>query len=468
MVKKQENQPQVSPQIISAVRPTAPLLQPTPDADAKLTQLAQKMGITREEVMDKILESIPDEEQPKESFTDQSLKKIETARRLGLAGEDISDPINLKARLKIMKDMDKEEQMSMKEMLQMGLLLRILPPQDNQSQQGGGSQWQQMLTDMKAENEKQRQFYEDKLKDQENKIREMVFEKKIQALEERQAGTENNLSRQLEDLSQRVELIRSIPMNATPEMKKDAIAQLEDAGSQLERIKNTMIKFGLIPPMQTTQTTGPNAYAPPQGQEIYRNPDGSVNKTMYMIDKVTNTIQKGFESIQKKTPEKGDFSETPLLEEPEPQYTERRMSEGEYAEFLISRSSLTPEQAQWLANYRNYLIKQQAKLQPHEIQEYKPPEPVEHREVLHPSPPSSPQPIDQPVTCRLCGRPEVYQDDLCEQCWNDQRIPIPDIEEKPYLTTAQKLEMRDQPKKDIVERMREEEEARIKRTQGLM
>lgn len=439
MVKKQETPAQVSPQIMSSVRPTTPLLQPTPEADVKLTQLAQKMGITREEVMDRILDSIPDEEQPKESFTDQSLRKVETARRLGLAGEDTSDPINLKARLKILKDMDKEDAMSMKEMLQMGLLLRILPPQDNQ-QQGGtqSSQLQQMIADMKTENEKQRQFYEDRLKDQEAKIRDMVFEKKIENLGGEHASAMSSLTTQLEDLSQRVELIRSIPPSTTPEQKQDAITQLENAGTQLERIKVTLGKFGLIPATPGVQTSALSE----QGKEVYRNPDGSVNKVMYMVDRITGTIEKGFDAWQKKNPEKGDFVETPAPAYQEPQYTERHMSEEDYAEFLLSRPSLTLEQQQWLTNYRNYLLRQQAPPQT-KVQEYKPPE---RREAAAPAV----QPAEQPVGCMVCGRPEIYQEDLCEQCWNDQnRAP-------------------EQPKKGIIERLKEAEAEELRRTQGLL
>lgn len=441
MVKRQEPPAQVSPNIMSAVRPTAPLLQPTPEADAKLTQLAQKMGITREEVMDRVLDSIPDEEPPKESFTDQSLRKIETARRLGLAGEDTSDPINLKARLKILKDMDKEDAMSMKEMLQMGLLLRILPPQDNQ--QGGGAQvtqWQQTFNDLKVENDKLRQEMKEQYEKQRQEMRELVLEKKIQDMGVKQEQTLGNITAQLEDLSSRVELIRSIPPNATPEQKQDAITQLESAGTQLERIKATLAKFGMIPSTLGAQTGAPSE----QGKEVYRNPDGSVNKVMYMVDRITGAIEKGFDAWQKKTPEKGEFIETPAPARQEPQYTERRMSEEEYAEFLLSRPSLTPEQQQWLTNYRSYLLKQHAPPQT-KVQEYKPPEP-ERREAAAPAV----QQVEQPMGCRLCGRPEIYQDDLCKQCWNDQnRVP-------------------EQPKKGIIERLKEAEAEELRRTQGLL
>lgn len=441
MVKRQETPAQVSPQIMSSVRPTTPLLQPTPEADAKLTQLAQKLGITREEVMDRVLDSIPDEEQPKESFTDQSLRKIETARRLGLAGEDTSDPINLKARLKILKDMDKEDAMSMKEMLQMGLLLRILPPQDNQQQGGGAqaSQWQQTLNDLKTENEKLRQDMKEQYEKQRQEMRDLVLEKRIQDMGVKQEQTLGNITTQLEDLSSRVELIRSIPPSATPEQKKDAIAQLEDAGTQLERIKVTLGKFGLIPATPGVQTS-----ALSDKGEVWRNPDGTTNKVMYMVDRITGAIEKGFDAWQKKTPEKGEFVETPAPARQEPQYTERRMSEEEYAEFLLSRSSLTPEQQQWLTNYRNYLLRQRAQPQT-KVQEYKPPEP-ERREAAAPAV----QQAEQPVGCMVCGRPEIYQNDLCEQCWNDQnRAP-------------------EQPKKGIIDRLKEQEEEELRRTRGLL
>lgn len=383
-----------------------------------------------------IIESLPPVRDKPPAASTENMEKIQKARELGLAGAGMDDPLNQMMRFGFFKDLRKdfkkgdEERMSMREMLEYSMIMRMLP-QDNQT--GGSS----AVQEMRAEFEKQRQFYEDKLKEQEEKIRDMVFEKKIQTLEEKQVDTMSNLSKQLEDLNQRVELIR-IPASATSEQKKDAIAQLEEAGSQLERIKNTLAKFGLIPATPGAQTSAPSE----QGKEVWRNPDGSTNKVMYMVDRITGAIEKGFDAWQKKTPDKGEFVETPAPARQEPQYTERRMSEEDYAEFLLSKPSLTPEQQQWLTNYRNYLIRHappQTK-----VKEYKP-EP-ERREATAPAV----QQVEQPVGCRLCGRPEIYQGDLCEQCWNDQnRVP-------------------EQPKKGIIDRLKEQEEEELRRTQGLL
>ncbi len=389
----------------------------------------------------KIVESLPPVREKPPAASTENMERIQKARELGIAGSGMDDPLNQMMRFGFFKDLRKdfkkgdEDRMSMRDMIEYAFAMRLLPPQDNQA--GGSSAVQEMRTEF----EKQRQFYEGKLKDQEEKIRDMVFEKKIQTLEERQTDTMANLSGQLEDLSQSVELIRSIPANVTPEQKKDAIEQLVDAGNQLESLKGTLAKFGLIPATPGAQTSAPSQ----QGKEVWRNPDGSTNKVMYLVDRITGAIEKGFDAWQKKTPDKGEFVETPAPARQEPQYTERRMSEEEYAEFLLSKPGLTPEQQQWLTNYRNYLIRQQAPPQTR-VQEYKPPEP-ERREAS--------QPAVQLARCRVCGRPEIYQGDLCEQCWKDQnRAPAQPEPE--------------QPKKGIIDRLKEQEDDELRRTQGLV
>lgn len=375
----------------------------------------------------KIVESLPPVRDKPPAASTENMEKIQKARELGLAGASMDDPLNQMMRFGFFKDLRKdfkkgdEERMSMRDMIEYAFAMRVLGPQDNQA--GGSS----AVQEMRSEFEKQRQFYEGKLKEQEEKIRDMVFEKKIQTLEERQVDTMSNLSKQLEDLSQRVELIRSIPANATLEQKKDAIAQLEEAGSQLERLKNTMAKFGLFPATPGGAQTG----APSAQMEVWRNPDGSTNKVMYLVDRITGAIEKGFDAWQKKTPEPGKFIETPPPEKPR-----RPPTPEEYAEYLLSKPARSPQEQQWLTDYRDVLIKQQAKPET-KVQEYKPPEP-ERRE---------------PQRCRVCGRPEIYQGDLCEQCWAAAQPAQPEPE---------------QPKKGMIERLKEEEEEEVRRTQGLV
>lgn len=355
-----------------------------------------------------ILDSLPQAREKPSATGVESLEKIQKARELGLAGAGMDDPLNQIMRYGFFKDLRRDmkrgddEKLSTRDAIEYAVLMRMLPEQG-----GGAGSVQQIVADLKAENEKQRQFYETKLKEQEDRIREMVFEKKI----ETQANTMASLTAQLEDLNSRIEMIRSIP-NATPEAKKDAITQLEEAGTQLKRIKNMLAEHGFIPPTETIHTSE-------KEQEIYRNPDGTVNKAMYLVDRITTAVERGLDTWQKKTPEQGDFVETPAPEKPK-----RPPTPEEYAEFLLSKPALSPQEQQWLGSYREELLRGQRRL------------------------PEAAQPAEQ-AGCRVCGNPEIYQNDFCERCWTDQYIP-------------------EQPKKSVVDRLKEQEEEEIRRTQGLL
>lgn len=349
----------------------------------------------------RILDRLPQEQEPKTVVSDQSLNKIQHARELGLAGADMSDPLNQMMRYGFYKDLRRDfkkgddEKMSMREMMEMAMLNKMMGPSQDSQQSSPVTKLEQMVADLKAENERHRQYYEDKLKEQDAKIREMVFEKKIQDMQEDIQGDRKNLSNQLSSLEQKIEALKNVPPNPTPEQKKDAIEQLEEIGGQVERIKKALSPFGFLSQGQPS--------AP--GTDPYKNPDGSIDYFRFTVDKLDNTVGRVMSAWEKKTPERKKVAETPTPEEP--QYRYRELSPEEYCNILLNNPNRTPQEQQWLENYREYLNKQLSQLQP--------------KPKLQPQPKVQPQAPQESLAsepkCSLCGSPGIFKEGLCEKCW---------------------------------------------------
>lgn len=433
--KNTQRQPQeVTPATYASIRPGTPVVPLNPQEEEIINQAARQQGVNTAETMRRVAENLPPV-QPRQTVTDQSLDKLERARELGLTSDDNTDPLNQVMRYGFYKDLKKdmkrgdEDRMSMREMMEMAILQRMLPPIDNNSNsngsQGGSAQVQQIINDMKAENEKNRQFYEARLKEQEEKIRDMVFEKRIQTMEDNHAETVTNLTQQLADVSNRMELYRNIPTNPSPEEKKDAISHLEDIGGQIDRIKKALAPFGIT-------SSSPASLVPGvPGQDPYKKSDGSMDYFRYTVDKLENTIGKVSEAWQKKTPDRKQVVETPApTETRQTEAKYRQLSPEEYADNLLSKANPTPEEQQWLNNYTAYLEQQRIKLQPRKAQQ------------------------TERQGCRVCGNPEIYQDGLCQSCYNTQD-----------RTSGQPVE---QPRKSVLERLKEQEAEELNRTNGLI
>ena len=448
--KNIQRQPQdVTPATYAAIRPGTPVVPLNPQEEEVINQAARQQGVNTAETMRRVAENLSPG-QPRQTVTDQSLDKLERARELGLTSDDKTDPLNQVMRYGFYKDLKKdmkrgdEDRMTVREMMEMAILQRMLPPADN-SAQSGTTQFQQMMNEMKAENEKQRQFYEQRLKEQDEKIRDMIFEKRIRTMEDTQAESVNNLSQQLADVSQRIELYRNIPTNPSPEEKKDAITHLEDIGGQIERIKKALAPFGI-----TSSLPSSSALSVP-GQDIYKKQDGSMDYFRYSVDKLESTIGKVTDAWQKKTPDRKHVAETPPPETRQTRQQEatyRQLSPEEYADVLLNKANPTPEEQQWLNNYTAYLEKQRVKLQPKtKVQPYIPQTAPERQAVSEP-----------PVAtgCRNCGNPEIYQDGFCEPCWNNQN-----------RTSEQPVDQ-PQPRRSVIDRLREQEEDELRRTRGLL
>ena len=453
--KNIQRQPQdVTPATYAAIRPGTPVVQLNPQEEEVIHQAARQQGVNTAEAMRRVAENLPPVQQ-RQTVTEQSLDRLERARELGLTSDDKTDPLNQVMRYGFYKDLKKdmkrgdEDRMSTREMMEMAILQRMLPPADNGTQ-SGTTQFQQMMSEMKAENEKQRQFYEQRLKEQDEKIRDMIFEKRFRTMEDNQAETVNDLSQQLADVSQRMELYRNIPTNPSPEEKKDAISHLEDLGGQIERIKKALAPFGIVQPSPSS----PSSSVPSvPGQDIYKKQDGSMDYFRYSVDKLESTIGKVTDAWQKKTPDRKHVAETPPPAEThqthQTEATYRQLSPEEYADVLLDKANPTPEEQQWLNNYTAYLEKQRVKLQPKTKVQQQPyiPQTAPERQAVS----------EQPAAtgCCICGSPEIYQDGFCEQCWNNQnRTPEQPVEE--------------QPRKSVIDRLKEQEEDELRRTRGLL
>lgn len=434
----------VTPATYASIRPGTPVVQLTPQEEDVINQAARNQGVNTAEAMRRVVDKFPQVPQ-KQTITDQSLDKLERARELGLTSDDKTDPVNQVMRYGFYKDLKKdmkhgdEDKMSTREMMEMAILQRMLPQSDNGAQ-NGATQFQQMMSEMKAENEKHRQFFEQRLKEQDERIKDMILEKRFRTMEDTQTETVNTLSQQLADVSQRMELYRNIPTNPSPEEKKDAISHLEDIGSQIERIKKALTPFGITSSSPLAPSS--SALSVP-GADNYKKPDGSVDYFRYSIDKLENAIGKVTDAWQKKTPDRKQVAETPPPAQTQQQEaTYRQLSPEEYADVLLNKTNPTQEEQQWLNNYTAYLEKQRVKLQP------------KTKYVQQPT--QERQAASEVTGCRICGNPEIYQDGFCEPCWNNQnRTPEQPVDQP-------------QPRKSVIDRLREQEAEEMRRTGGIL
>ncbi len=434
----------VTPATYASIRPGTPVVQLTPQEEDVINQAARNQGVNTAEAMRRVVDKFPQVPQ-KQTITDQSLDKLERARELGLTSDDKTDPVNQVMRYGFYKDLKKdmkhgdEDKMSTREMMEMAILQRMLPQSDNGAQ-NGATQFQQMMSEMKAENEKHRQFFEQRLKEQDERIKDMILEKRFRTMEDTQTETVNTLSQQLADVSQRMELYRNIPTNPSPEEKKDAISHLEDIGSQIERIKKALTPFGITSSSPLAPSS--SALSVP-GADNYKKPDGSVDYFRYSVDKLENAIGKVTDAWQKKTPDRKQVAETPPPAQTQQQEaTYRQLSPEEYADVLLNKTNPTQEEQQWLNNYTAYLEKQRVKLQP------------KTKYVQQPT--QERQAASEVTGCRICGNPEIYQDGFCEPCWNNQN-----------RTTEQPVDQ-PQPRKSVIDRLREQEAEEMRRTGGIL
>lgn len=406
---KPQNKPEVPPGALSNLTPGAGgIIQLTPEDEVFVNDYAQQNSIPKAEALRRLLlHSQAQRDMPeKPTIFQKGMDAIAQANQLGFGTQqDPNSALNMMGSALAMKHVgdalkgdqgnDKKGKISIddiKELMYLRMMGNLAGDNSNQTST--------IVQDMKSENEKLRQ----ELKDAEAKratemdklkgdMRDMLFEKKIETLEATNTQTTNGLANQLAEISQRIELFRNPPANATPEQAKDAITHLEDLGKQVTRIKGVFSELGIIPAGQPLTPSAP-------GTEPYREKDGSVNTARYAIEKLTGALEKGMEAWEKKKPDLIDLDKklSPLMEGFEQKQTpvqnghvivQMDMSAGEYYNFLRTKSQLNADELNWLTNNEHHFSPTPAPQppviktytsphQPHEPPHHEPqPEPIE-------------------------------------------------------------------------------------------
>lgn len=427
--KPRQGPQDITPGTFSGIRPGQNVVPLTPDEDARLNDLSRQQGISKTEVMRRLAESMPNiPQQPqKRSLVSDTLDKIQTAREMGIVNEDPKDPVNQAMKLGLFKDLRKdmkkgdEDRMTTREIMEMNMVnfqMILLQKSMGGDNNTNSSQLQMQLqkydstiSDLKAENEKTRQFYEQRLKEQEDKFKEIVHERRMQDLEESQKQALQTLSQQIADIDNQIKTYQNIPQLPTADQKKDAIDHLEQMGGSLERIKKALTPFGIIP----GGGQGMTASIPGSAISQYKNPDGSMNMTLYGIDKATEVAGRLFDAWSKKTPEPRQVQETQaqLLtggengsgggaagrgrEQPVQQ---KQMTYQEFYVYLLNKGALNPEEQQWKTSYEDYITKAQQERLSTTTKQQAP--------VQQPAPSPQPQQINEVIFANT-GEEQVVQ-----------------------------------------------------------
>ncbi|MDD3813248.1 MAG: hypothetical protein PHZ02_01270 [Desulfocapsaceae bacterium] len=336
------------------------IIEVTDTDDFMINECAKQWGVPKAEALRRLLEAVKQKPQGQEAppATDKTIKTIQEAAAIGLVTPDPNDIINTMGKGILIKSMGRqlnEEDAvkkkgsfdidALKELMYMNLLTKMAGGGDN-------TQSSTVLQEMKAENEKQRQYYEQKLKEQDDKLKDLLFEKKLQTLEDTNTNNINSLTGQLAEIGQRIDSLRVPPANTTPEQAKDTVNELEDLGKRISRIKGALGEIGIIPqnPVTNTLTTGN------PGNEVWREKDGSVNKVMYGIDKLTGALEKGLDAWQKKKPDLKLLDDTPATAGPAPAQNmvqpghvliQMELTDQEYYNLLTHKPQLNPDEERW-------------------------------------------------------------------------------------------------------------------------
>lgn len=508
---------ELPPGTVSALNPQAGgLYQLTPEDEAIVNSYAKQRGLTQAEAVRTLLQhrqgTVPDQRsQP--SVMEKTLGAIEQAQALGVASSDPNDVINSMGRGVVIKSLAKglngedgntsKKSSSfddLKEMMYLRIMGNLAGVNDNN--QGSSS----IVQEMRNETEKLRQDLKDseakRIQEQkdseakrqqeqkdaetrrqadiekiETKMREMVFEKKIQTIEEKSAAAQASISQEIKNLSDRVELYGRIPQTAAVP-GKDAVSELEEIGGKLDRIKKALAP--MFP--QALAPTAPGLTTPASPPPSLKNADGSTDY-LAAVERIGGIVVKGIEALGKKPPVAAEAAAQPAQPVTQQTYTERRMGLDEYADYLLSLKERTPEQQQWLTNYQAHLEREQAKLR---VSTGTAPEkPVQHSTELpavQPYRPPAEQPAEPHTPDAMIGEGQIPDQeqpgqtdtgpgsiDQPSDAGHQQEQP----EEQPGEQPAERSEEQppDQPAEedtDVVEMLQKAEVERAKRLQGMV
>lgn len=547
MLHPDASKQELPPGAVSALDPrSGGLYQLTPEDELIVNSFAKQRGLTQAEAVRGLLQQRQGnakEQASQPTAMERTLGVIEQAQVLGVASHDPNDVINSMGKGLVIKNLAKglndgdgnnKKTISfddLKEMMYLRAMGNFAGVNDNS--QGSSS----IVQEMKSENEKLRQDLRDaetkraqeqkdaeakRMQEQkeaetrrqadmeklEAKMRDMVFEKKIETLEAKSAASQTLVIQELKSLGDRVDLYGRIPQTPPAPERKDAVSELEEIGEKLERIKKAMAP--IFP--QAVAPAAPSLSVPASLPPALKNPDGSTDY-LAAAERIGKIVVTGIEAFNKKPPGTvaAEVAAQPAQPPVQQTYTEKRMGLDEYADYLLSFKERNPEQQQWLINYRAHLEKEQAKMQasvetvaekpvqqstelpavapyrpPAEQPAYRPADYNKYPQGAQPYRPPAEQPAEpysQPVIIDEEQTPDQEQpgqietglgsaeqppDAESQQEWSqaqDEGKPAEDVEEQP---PEQPAETDGDGDGDVVEKLQKAETERIKRLQGVV
>lgn len=384
MSQQSDNQ-EVPPGAVSGLNPQGGgLYQFTPEDEAIVNSYAKQRGISQSQAVRALLQhrqGTTQAQASQPSVLERTLDTIGQAQALGVASTDPNDVINSMGKGLVIKNLAKglndgdgnNKKTSsfddIKEMMYLKIMGNMAGVNDNN--QGSSSD----VKEMKSENDKLRQELKDSeakrqqeqkdaearrqadMEKLEGKMRDMLFEKKIEKLEEKAAAAQTSVTQELKNLSDKFELYGRIPQTASAPEKKDAVSELEEIGGKLERIKKALAP--IFP--QALAPVAPGLSTPASPPPSLKNADGSTDY-LAAVERIGGIVVKGIEALGKKPPAGAEAAAQPAQPATQQAYTERRMGLDEYADYLLSLKERNPEQQQWLINYQAHLEREQAKM----------------------------------------------------------------------------------------------------------
>lgn len=495
---------ELPPGAVSALNPQGGgLYQLTPEDEMIVSNYAKQKGITQADAVRTLLQHRQGNTRAQEpNVMERTLGVIEQAQALGVASTDPNDVINSMGKGLVIKNLAKglnegdgngkkaSSFEDIKEMMYLKIMGNMAGVNDNN--QGSSS----IVQEMKSENDKLRQ----ELRESENKrqqelkeaeakrlqeqkeaetrrqadmdkikaeMRDMLFEKKIEKLEEKAAAGQTSVMQEIKSLGDRFELYGRIPQTVPAPERKDAVSELEEIGGKLDRIKKALAP--MFP--QALAPVAPGLSVPASPPPALKNPDGSTDY-LAAAERIGAIVVRGIEAATKKPPGTvaAETAAQPAQPATQQAYTERRMGLDEYADYVLSLKEQTPEQQQWLINYQAHLEKEQAKIRPSE----KPVQQSTELPAVQPYRPPAEQPAD-PYTPDTPGQDQPGQTDV----GTEDIEHLPDAESQQDLSGqpgGQPVEgVEEQPPEqpaetdgDFVDKMQKAEAERMKRLQGVV
>ncbi len=506
MSQSNDSKQELPPGSVSALNPQAGgLYQLTPEDELIVSSYARQRGLTQAEAVRGLLQQKQGnakEQAAQPTVMERTLGVIEQAQALGVASNDPNDVINSMGKGLVIKNLAKglnegdsnnKKTISfddLKEMMYLRAMGNLAGVNDNS--QGSSN----IVQEMKSENDKLRQDLRDaeakraqEQKDAETrrqadmekleaKMRDMVFEKKIEKLEEKSAAAQTSVMQELKNLGDRVELYGRIPQTAPAPERKDAVSELEEIGGKLERIKKALSP--IFP--QALAPAAPGLSVPASPPPALKNPDGSTDY-LAAAERIGAIVVRGIEAATKKPPGTVAAEAQPAQPTAQQTYTERRMSLDEYADYVLSLKERTPEQQQWLISYQVHLEKEQAKMRA-SVSTEQPAAQQQSTELpaVQPYQPPAEQPPEPYTPDAIIGEGQIPSQDQPGQIYpgqgsaeqpadagSQQEQP----EEQPGGQPAEGIEEQppEQPVEqdtDFVETLRKAEAERMKRLQGVV